>query len=61
MTAAVSEGYTLRDYKLPAVSPPGGSRAKWLVRFDALEGKPARPFLVWVDDRTGDAQVVSGK
>jgi len=61
MMAAIKEGYTLRDYKLPVVRPPEGSQARWSVQFDALEGKPGGHLLVWVDDRTGDTQVVPGK
>ena len=61
MTAAVKDGYVLRDYKLPVVRRPEGSKGKWVLQFDALEGKPGRQFLVVVDDRTGDTQVMPGK
>jgi len=61
MTAAVKDGYVLRDYKPPVVRAPEGSKGKWVLQFDALEGKPERQFLVAVDDRTGDAQVMPGK
>jgi hypothetical protein len=61
MTAAVKDGHVLRDYKLPVVHPPEGSKGKWVLQFDALDGKPGHQFLVAVDDRTGDAQVMPGK
>jgi hypothetical protein len=61
MTAAVKEGYVLRDYKLPVVHPPEHANGKWLLQFAALDGKPGRQFLVAVDDRTGDTQVMPGK
>jgi hypothetical protein len=61
MTAAVKEGYALRDYKLPAVRPPQGAKGKWVLQFDALDGKPGHRFIVSVDDRTGDTQVTPGK
>jgi len=60
-TAAVKEGYVLRDYKLPVVRPPEHANGKWVLQFDALDGKSARQFLVSVDDRTGDTQVTPGK
>jgi hypothetical protein len=61
MAAAVKEGYVLRDYKLPVIHPPDDSRGKWMLQFDALDGKPGRQFFVAVDDRTGDTQVLAGK
>jgi len=60
MAAAVKDGYVLRDYKLPVIHAPEHSNGKWLLQFDALEGKPGHQFLVSVDDRTGDAQVTPG-
>jgi len=61
MAAALREGYTLRDYKVPSAAPPAQSQPRWLVRFDALDGNPQHRLIVAVDDRTGDAQVVAGK
>jgi len=61
MTAAVEQGYVLRDYKLPVVHPPPSSKGTWVLQFEALDGKPGRQFLVVVDDRTGEAQVMPGK
>ena len=61
MTAAVKEGRELRDYKLPVVQPPDGPNGHWALQFDPLEGRPGPPFVVSVDDRTGDAQVMPGK
>lgn len=61
MTAAVKDGYVLRDYKLPVIHPPEHSNGKWVLQFDALAGKAGRQFLVLVDDRTGDTQVSPGK
>jgi hypothetical protein len=60
-TAAVKYGYVLRDYKLPVVHPPEHANGKWVLQFDALDGKPGPQFLVLVDDRTGDTQVTPGK
>ncbi|HXW74566.1 MAG TPA: hypothetical protein VEK10_07110 [Steroidobacteraceae bacterium] len=57
----MKEGYVLRDYKLPVVRPPEHANGKWVLQFDALDGKSARQFLVSVDDRTGDTQVTPGK
>jgi hypothetical protein len=59
--AAVKAGFRLADFKDPEVHSSAARGATWTVFYEGKVPVPGNHFLVWVDDRTGDAQVMPGE
>jgi hypothetical protein len=60
--AATKHGYRLADYKDPQAHFEFSRKDKtWTVFYDGKVPVPGNHFLVWVDDRTSEAQVMAGQ
>lgn len=56
--AAVSSGYVLAEYEEPRVEY---EHPRWTVLYEGRVATPGNHFLVWVDDETGEPQVMAGE
>src|SRR5437773_10132051 len=60
--AATKHGYRLTDYKDPQAHYQFTRKdMTWSVFYDGRVPMPGHHFLVWVDDRTGEARVMPGE
>ena len=58
--AATKSGYSLEDYKKPKIHFELTKKGRWTVFFYS-KLNPLIHFLVWVDDQTGNTEVMLGE